>query len=214
MKRLIALMLGLATLFGLSASVAAASFWTLAAYTPAPTTNKTFQIEYSVQSTTPTDDFTVDLHPYGSATVLAEQAGVNESGKPSGNSKVFMVTVPSAGTYSYTIVATNNGDSTTKSADVKVTVNDPPAPNTVYVLNGSPSANDTTAAATSETTSSGQIGNSASTQKPVTDSKSVLGSTTQKAKASNTAWYVGVPLVAVVLGGLYYWFVARRVGNK
>ncbi len=223
MKRLIAsLLLALGLLFApVAASAVSSPYWELNMYNPATTTDRKINIAYHVLSTTKTDTFKVEL--FQGITKVAENNITHEYG----DSDAFTVDLPASGTYTYKTVATNNADASTKEESRTIQVVDGPQPTvtTVFVTNpnqtqgggGGTGTGATTGAtaggATQGTaTTSGQVGDSSSTDQPNED---VLGAEAQDQKEdSNTsivAWIIIA--AAVVLGAGYYWFYIRQSKN-
>lgn len=133
MKRLIvslAVSLGL-VLVSVSSAVAA-RYWELQMFDPAPTTNRTINIEFKVMSTEQSDTFKVELFENGTS------KGVKNIDTDYGDSGVFNVAVPASGTYTYRIDAINNGNASTDTESRIVQVNDGPEPTvtTIFTNNG------------------------------------------------------------------------------
>lgn len=136
MKRLIiSLLSSLSVLFVAVPAMAATSFWTFSMENPAATTNKTIKVNYNVQSTDPEDTFTVELFENNVS------KGTQSVTNPRGDSGVFTVNIPAAGTYTYKLTATNHGDgNSTKSDSKTVQVSNAPEPtvNTITVNQAAP----------------------------------------------------------------------------
>jgi VCBS repeat-containing protein len=235
MKKLLLLIVAVFSLtagFGAQAS-AATRYWSVTMSTPtASSTNHTLNIAYNVLSTIGDDTFTVTLFQNN---VSIDSQLVDHPPK-GGNSGAFSVTMPTNGTYSYKIQATNNEDTDldtkVKTTDTKaVKIVDGPTPTVTTVTVNTAAAQDNgagavaaapAAAAAGEVagaaTATGQNGtangtvNADGSNKTTDKSGDVLGSQTAKAKAAsdNGKWY-GLGAGALVLGGAaYYWLVMRR----
>lgn len=129
MKRLLlALITAFAFLLQTIGVEAATRYWTVDIYQPSSTTNKTLNVEYKVFSTLADDDFTVELFENNVS------KGTQNVTTSNGDSGVFSIALPSAGTYSYYVVATNSGAEASKtSKTVSVQVSDAPEPTVTTV---------------------------------------------------------------------------------
>lgn len=236
MKRLIVTFVTVLSMAGLSASALAAGFWKATISSPANTTSKTFNVQYTTSSTDPDDDFTVELFQNNVS------VGTQTTIKPNGDSGVFQVTVPANGTYSYFIKAIDSNDATPKTTGtVSVAVTDPPAGTVTTVTVSNPTNTATTAnttataagqgggAATTGGTvagaATGEVGNRAATTTttPTADNGSVLGSETKKDTPStqspinnktNPLWYVlGIGGLAAIGYGAYIMRIRNNSGS-
>lgn len=187
MKRLLSLLvssIAISTLF-LSSSVSAATrYWKIDMYQPAATTNKTLRVEYKVLSTIATDTFTIEL--FENNVSKGSQFVAHSDGNYAGDSGVFTVPIPAAGTYSYKILATNHGaGNETKTSDTKsVQVSDAPNPTVTTVTvtqNTTPTAQ--TAAAN---TAGGQGGGGAEAAGQVAAATTAAGTTAPGEAATTT----------------------------
>ncbi len=214
MKRLITTsLIALAFVFSLSATVfaTASDRWSASISTPANTTNKTFNVQYTTLSTGQDDDITVELFENGSS------KGSQTTTKDFGDSGVFQVTVPGVGTYSYYIKATNSTDATPKNTGtVQVVVSDAPVQTTTST--NTSSTNQAGSQAGTGSTRGANIpgdadGDGVVDDDAATTNKDVKSSEDKKDdKANNnqnTGWYVGLALT--VLAGLagYYYYLNR-----
>lgn len=222
MKRLItSLLLALGILFApVAASAFTSPYWELNMYNPSATTDRKINIAYHVFSTTKTDTFKVELFQ-NVTTKLAEDNITHEFG----DSGAFTVDLPASGTYSYMITATNNTDLTEKSESRTVQVVDGPAPTvtTVFVNNagaagGGQGAGGAAAGAQAAATPEGQVAGAAAqegqvSEEAATDTQKgdVLGAAAKVAATNNRGRNIaiGTIVAVVVLGGAYYWFLAR-----
>ena len=231
MKRLLLMVVTLLSLASFSASAFAAGFWKVTISSPANTTSKTFNVQYTTSSTDPDDDFLVELFQNGSS------IGTQSTVKENGDSGVFVVTVPANGSYDYYIKATNSNDAVARNtSSVNVAVSEPPAGTvtTVFVNNGTNTgATGTgnnpaggrgagTAAAPAATgggevagaqTGGGQVGNQGATTTTPSQTGDVLGAETKRespttattVKKSNikNKLYWTVAILAVAAGVVY-----------
>ena len=145
MKRLLTALLSMVTVFALASSTVSAAprYWKVQISEPAATTDKSLNIDYNVSSTVYSDTFTVELFENGTS------KGTQSVTHPYGNSGVFTIAIPAAGTYSYMIRATNHGeaDATKDSATETVQVSDAPQPTVTTVTVTQPAPAGQTAAA-------------------------------------------------------------------
>lgn len=224
MKRLISSLFSLlATMFILTATAFAtsASGWKVDISVPANTTSKTFNVQYTTLSVGKDDDITVELFQNGGS------VGSQTTTTDYGDSGAFSVTVPTVGTYSYYIAATNSTDPAPKTTDtVNVIVSDAPQPTvtTIYTntgaggqgagtVTGTTTGGQGAGAISGDTNGDGVVDDqAASTEK---DKKDVLGAETKKAgdgsKTSNW-WYAGG--LAVLLAAGYYYLVVKRANQN
>jgi hypothetical protein len=228
MKRLIAsLAVSLGLVLANVSIVRAAEQWRLEMFNPAAsTTNRTINIEYKVFSVVASDKFEVKLFQNN------VEIGTQNIDTDHGDSSVFSVNIPTTGTYTYRIDATNSGDiGNTESKSRTVEVVDGPAPTvtTVFVNNGAAGGQGAGGAQTAAAGGAGAGGSGASGQVAgetadegtvsaegsATDENSenpgdVLGdseTTANNNRRRNIT--LGVALVLVVAGAAYYWFLAR-----
>lgn len=145
MKRLLTALLSMVTVFALAGSTVSAAprYWKVQISEPAATTDKSLNIDYNVSSTVSTDTFTVELFENGTS------KGTQSVTHPYGNSGVFTIAIPAAGTYSYMVRATNHGEAnaTKDSATETVQVSDAPQPTVTTVTVTQPAPAGQTAAA-------------------------------------------------------------------
>lgn len=123
---------------------ASTRYWTVDIYQPSATTNKTLNVEYKVVSTIAEDDFTVELFENN---ISKGSQNVTTS---NGDSGVFTIALPSAGTYSYYVVATNSGaeaPKTSKTVSVQVSNAPEPTVTTITRTTATPTAANNAAAA-------------------------------------------------------------------
>lgn len=143
MKRLItAVVFGIVSVFVLSSVALATSpdRWSVSISTPANTTSKTFNVQYTTLSTGEDDDITVKLFQNGAS--VGSQTTTDEFG----DSGVFAITVPSTGTYSYYIEAMNSTDGAPKTTgSVNVVVSEAPQAATTSATNTSSTSRGTAA---------------------------------------------------------------------
>lgn len=108
-------------------------FWKVDIYQPSATTNKTLKVEYKVLSTIKEDNnYTIEL--FENNVSKGSQGIAHEYG----DSGVFNIAIPAAGTYTYKVVATNpqdtDGDQTEEDTSTVQVSNDPePVVTTVVV---------------------------------------------------------------------------------
>lgn len=129
MKRLISTLVCFFSVILLTSSASAVTrYWTVDIYEPSATTNKTLNVEYKVFSTDGTDQFNAELFENNVS------KGTQSITHPNGNSGVFNITIPSAGTYSYFVRATNSNVVTPKdSKTVSINVSNAPEPTVTTV---------------------------------------------------------------------------------
>lgn len=124
MKRLIAsALIVLSFVFVLAGTVLATASdrWSVSMSTPANTTSKSFNVQYTTLSVESGDDITVKLFQNGAF------VDSQTTTKAFGDSGAFAVTVPSTGNYSYFIEAMNSTDEVPKTTGtVSVVVSDAP----------------------------------------------------------------------------------------
>lgn len=190
-------------------AAAAPTTWNFSVFEPANTiTGRDLSLEYHILSTDPSDSFEVRLSRNGS--FIESQAVTN----PYGDSGVFDITVPAAGSYSFVVTAENqSGETATETRTVAFA--DPAAgtTTTVYKTVGNPSNNNGSAAASSTTTvatTGGVVSDvAASTTKDAGKALGATKSASNDATSNNKVWLWAIPGVAA-LGGAYYWFVYRQ----
>lgn len=232
MNRLLkTLALSIASLFAFSAVALAAtpdSGWKVNISSPANTTSKNFNIQYTTLSITASDNITVQL--FQDNVPIRSQT----TAKAYGDAGAFNVTVPVVGTYSYHIKATNSGSGTSKTtSSVDVVVSDSPQGTAGRTNTGSTDNNNTTSSNAS-TSGSGQAGgtnqspnnqsngevNAAETgsvgDKPAsTDQKDNKNKADDKNNSNNkTGWIVAsIVILAAIAGyaGYTYWWVPRQL---
>ena len=227
----------LASVFALGAVAAAtpSNGWRVNISTPANTTSKTFNVEYTTLSINSADHITVELFQNGGS------VGSQTTTKPYGDSGVFTITVPSTGTYSYFIKATNTGDPTPKNTStVTVNVSDAPQGSTTTINTGTTGGGGGAgaggaggggagaaggAAGTAATTTgqpAGQVGAGPATTGGVTqDDANVLGEQTQNQQQGGnnndgTNWPLAIAILAALAGagfGGYRYYLIRRDAN-
>jgi hypothetical protein len=91
-------------------AIAVPRYWSLTISELSPTTNtKTFNLDYATVSTVLSDTFNIDLYQNG---VKINSQTTPNTGK-GGDTGRFAISVPSDGTYSYSIIATNLADAST-----------------------------------------------------------------------------------------------------
>lgn len=131
-------------MFSSAAALTPANGWMVNISSPANTTSKTFNVQYTTLSVNSTDKITVQLFQNG------QPIGSQTTSEANGDSGAFKVTVDDVGEYSYYIKATNTGSPTSKTtSSVSVEVaNTPAESNTVNT--GSTSNNDSTETASSQ----------------------------------------------------------------
>lgn len=111
-------------------SSSAAVRWTVNIYDPSATTNKTLNVRYQVLSTVRGDDkYTVELFENNIS------KGSQSIEHDYGDSGVFNIAIPSAGTYTYKVKATNEkfGNDVLFSAEKSVQVSNAPEPTVTTV---------------------------------------------------------------------------------
>ncbi len=227
MKRIITALITTLCLVAFNTTALAATYWKTTISSPANTTNKSFNVQYTTSSTSADDDFSVELFQNGTS------IGIQTTTKAYGDAGLFAVTVPAAGTYSYTIKATNSGDETPKNTGtVTVIVSEPPADtvNTVFVNNGTTNTSTTGGSAAGSSTaatagqvagaqagaSNGQVGTDGATTDNASQAGDVLGSEANKdadnkSSKTNPLWYIGG--LALIAGAVFYSLRLRSANN-
>ncbi len=135
MKRLItATLVSLMSFLVLSATALATppNGWSVSISSPANTTNKSFNVQYTTLSVGEDDEITVKLFQNGSL------VGSQTTTKSYGDSGVFAITVAATGTYTYYLEAMNSTDDAPKTTGtVNVVVSDAPQAATTTTTNSS-----------------------------------------------------------------------------
>jgi hypothetical protein len=221
MKRILTIVLMfLALCLPATVSATASNGWRVNISDPADQTSKTFKVQYTAFSTTASDKITVELFQNNAS------VGTQTTLKPYGDSGAFDISVPSNGTYSYYIKATNSSDETPKTTNtVTIAVHDPavttitPATATrnVSADEGTDvAANGSAGGSTQNTNSNGTVGEDSASDKKSDDSKDSKDSDDKKvlsdasSKSSNLPWYIGgLALVIAAIASGYYWIQRR-----
>ncbi len=241
MKRLTTLLLSVVSFFVLSATALAtpANGWSVSISSPANTTNKSFNVQYTTLSTGQTDDVTVKLFQNGG--LVSSQTTT----KDFGDSGVFGVTVPGVGTYSYYIEATNSSDATPKiTGTVNVVVSEAPqattTTNTARTGSGVPTDTDGDGViddlngdgVVDDADGDGVVDDQAAKterDRKLAEAAAVLATkdnnangipddeekeddNKEESSSSDVWWYVG-GATALLLGGAYYFLGIRRAGK-
>lgn len=218
-------------LFATSAITSAAStYWSLDVSTPATTQqSSTFNLDYYLAYTDPTDQFTVQLIANGSNVIQTQNAGNN--GKYGDSGRFTVKDIPN-GTYTYKVKAfmTSNPSNSQTTATRTVTIAVPSA--TVVVINSgstssgsstsSTSSPDSTTSGTSSASSSSAGGESnvsedavASAVDAITETSSDIAATgvegEQDQGTNDTAKNIAVVLlIAGAIGGVAWLLLSRQ----
>jgi hypothetical protein len=194
-------------------------YWSLTISELSPTTNtKTFNLDYATVSTVLSDTFNIDLYQNG---VKINSQTTPNTGK-GGDTGRFAISVPSDGTYSYSIVATNLADASTKTKLVSApTVVNSTAPVSLVAAPITSTSNTTTTANT--TASSNAAEPAISSEKNVAGESTKLNATPQQAASTSVqgakTTYLGLqkPVATALLFGTLlaigfgWYFIGRSV---
>ncbi len=215
-KFLISLFVGLALIFANVSTVLAGHYWEVKMSEPKATSQlRTFNLEFVTLSEASTDQMNVEL--FQNAVSLGSKtttAGYGDSG-------MFVVTVPSDGTYQYTLKATNTPSGEVKNTPAKSVTVTTQGNTTVITSSDATSqtggtgaggtsgsgvenqpADDNGSTAGAET---GQVGEGASTDRDVEAGSSLAASTLRKAK-----WPIAILIMLAVASAVYLRVMGRN----